>query len=573
LSVNLSATLSPVQSERHDHPIKGMAGESLFHSVQADPIETQQAICEAISGLIRDDQLEISRLDALLALERQMQPVIDLLLTQYVEGDAQIGSFEWKAWNAALRLSQSFCQAHEYFLRHIAKIANDYWTDPEPLVRVQLFHHRKVELLLRFLRYKKRTPEIWKQLHQMYRLAHERDLLNRLGRTIGELEQQYLQILLLEAMNNGRFSPREALWAHRWFARWCSGPGLRLSQANDSVHVESKGFVVDLGGTEGLKRLPAGGTGLPAGDLLYFDASPLRAMIDQEMASLRESATLANRATPAARAGQLALLNKLAILFALNPVDIKRRAERKPVALAVQAIAGFHYIVDELHRNGQRQSEGFSSAAAPGTETTISAFSHPALSPIFPTTGNASPTAPAITGAFDGLPQIWQVKDRSDSGCRMRAQIGNMNGVIPGSLIAVRESETAPWIVSVVRWFRRLMVDYVEIGVEYLGREPRFVKLVTDCDRDVPVAEAPNFSSRCFAALYLPPSAEYPTMPIKTLLLPAHDFRTDSDVTLLSSNATYRMRLSEPIQQQFEYAWTSFAFIDEAAPLPSPAMA
>ncbi len=65
----------------------------------------------------------------------------------------------------------------------------------------------------------------------------------------------------------------------------------------------------------------------------------------------------------------------------------------------------------------------------------------------------------------------------------MRAQIDSLNGVIPGSLIAVRESEAAPWIVSVVRWFRRLMVDYVEIGVEYLGREPRFVKLVTDCDR------------------------------------------------------------------------------------------
>jgi len=64
-----------------------------------------------------------------------------------------------------------------------------------------------------------------------------------------------------------------------------------------------------------------------------------------------------------------------------------------------------------------------------------------------------------------------------------------------------------------------------------------------------------------------------PTMPIKTLLLPAHDFRTDSDVTLLSSNATYRMRLSEPLQQQFEYVWTSFALIDEVAALPTMASA
>jgi hypothetical protein len=571
-SMSLSAALSPVGPERHDHLIKGMAGEGIFHSVQADPIETQTAVCEAISGLIRDGQPEISQLDALLALERQAQPVIDLLLTQYVEGDGHIGSFEWKAWHSALRLSQSFCQAHEHFLRHVAKIANDYWTDPEPLLRVQLFHHRKIEFLLRFLRYKKRTPEQWRQLHQMYRLAHERDLLNRLGRTIGELERQYLQILLLEAMNSGRFSPREALWAHRWFARWCSGPGLRLSQVNGSGYVKPKGFVVDLGGTDGLKRPPAEGGDLPAGDLLYFDSSPLSVMIDQEMALLRDGATLPNRATPAARAGQLALLNKLAILFAPNPVDIERRTERKPVALAVQAIVGFHHIIDELRRNGRRQNEGFSSAAA-GTENTISPFGHPALSPIFPATGNASPIALPITGVFDGIPQIWQVKDRSDSGCRMRAQIDNLNGVIPGSLIAVRESETEPWTVSVVRWFRRLMVDYVEIGVEYLGREPRYVKLVTHCDRDLSTAEAPHLASRCFAALYLPPSEEYPTMPIKTLLLPAHDFRADSEVTLLSSNATYRMRLSEPIQQQFEYVWTSFAFIDEAAPLPSLTMA
>src|SRR4029079_3080507 len=86
-SVSLSATLSPVQSERHDQPIKGMVGESVFHAAQADPIEAQQAICETITRLIRDGQPQISRLEGLFALERQTQPAIDLLLTQYVEGD------------------------------------------------------------------------------------------------------------------------------------------------------------------------------------------------------------------------------------------------------------------------------------------------------------------------------------------------------------------------------------------------------------------------------------------------------------------------------------------------------
>ena len=47
-------------------------------------------------------------------------------------------------------------------------------------------------------------------------------------------------------------------------------------------------------------------------------------------------------------------------------------------------------------------------------------------------------------------------------------------------------------------------------------------------------------------------------MPIKTLLLPARNFKADCDVTLLSSNATYTLRLNQPIQQQFEFVCTSF---------------
>jgi hypothetical protein len=557
--------------------IKGTSGEGPLPSVQADPIETQRVVCEAITQLVRDGQPEISQLDALFAVERQAQPVSELLLTQYVEGDGQIGSFEWKAWHTALRLSQSFFQGYEYFLHHIRKTTDANWTAHELLVQVQLFHHRKVEFLLRFLRYKKHSSELWRQLHEMYRLARDRDLLNRLEaisetggkrRTIGELDQQYLQILLLEAMNTGQFSPREALWAHHWFARWCTAPGLQLAQVNGTGHSESKGFVVDLDGSDGLKRAPAGGN-LLGRNLLGLDSSPLSVMIDQEMAWLRDDDTPAYPATPAVRAGQLALLHKLAILFAPNPIDIARRAEREPVALAVQAIVGFPYIVEELKKNGQKQNDRISSPTEPGTENPILPFGAPILSPTFPTSGSAGPISLSTNGPFDAIPQVWQVKDRSDSGCRMRGQVDNLNRVIPGSLIAVRDSGTAPWIVSVVRWFRRLMVDYVEIGVEYLGREPRLVKMVTDYDSDLAIAEAPDSAARCFAALYLPPSEKYPNIRIKTLLLPAREFRTDCDVTLLSSNATYRMRLNEPIQQQFEYVLTSFAVIGKVAPLPS----
>ncbi len=569
----MSAAVSLAVIENSDHLPDGMARRGRLVPVQVDPIETQKAVCESIAHLIQDGRPEIGKLDALLALERQAQAVNELLLSQYVEGDLQVGSFEWKAWNGALQLNQSLFQANEYFLHHLQTATDDYWGEHEPLLVAHLFHHKKVEFLLRLLRYKKHSPELWRQLHEMYRVAYDRGLLKGVDAgsdTVGKypgmanFERQYLQVLLLEAMNNGRFSPRDALWAYRWFSRWCSEPDLRLARLDGSIDFEPTGFVVDLGSSFALERASLE-KHTAASNLLYLDTSPLRVLIDREMATLRDATVLPLGATAAVRAGQLALLNKLAVLFAPKPIDIERRAERKPVTLAVQAIVGFPCIVDELSRHGQKQNDGIAAGAAPRTLKAMLPLDGPTFSPMFSMSGDASPISLSMSGSMTAMHQVWQVKDRSDSGCRMRAQIGNLNRVIPGSLIAVRDGETAPWVVSVVRWFRRLMVDYVEIGVEYLGREPRFVKMVTDGDRGLTVVEAPNVTSKCFAALYFPPSEECPTMPIKTLLLPACEFRTDSDVTLLSSDAIYRMRLNEPIQQQFEYVWTSFAVIDRIA--------
>jgi hypothetical protein len=158
--------------------------------------------------------------------------------------------------------------------------------------------------------------------------------------------------------------------------------------------------------------------------------------------------------------------------------------------------------------------------------------------------------------------EIWQVRDRSESGARLRGQIDDLNRIIPGSLVAIRERAGAPWTISVVRRFRRLMVNFVEIGVEHVGRRPSVVKIVAK-----PSAQggAPGeYANGRFVALYLPPSETQPVMPIRTLLLPARKFDAAGRITLLSSTLSYTLRLNEPIQQQFEYLWTSFTVVDDA---------
>ena len=347
-----------------NRPIKSVAVERPLLAIPTDdPIEAQKMLCLATTLLVQAKLPDTAQLDELLALERQGQSVSKLLLTRYIEGDGKLRAFDWRAWQAAIRLCQAFYHAYEHFLRRIRAANDDNWNRHEPRVLVQLFHHRKVEFLLRFLRYKKRNSGQWRELHAMYLLAPEADLSDRpeaycesdtVYRFAGKLEQEYLQILLLEAMNGGQFSPREAWWAHRWFARWCQGSGLKLTRIDGERHEMLSGFVVDLGGSEGLKRAP-----ISAERLYYLDSSPLCAMIDQEIASLREGASPLQGVTTAVRVGQLALLNKLAVLFAPIAPDIVRRGERKAIDLTVQAVAGFPYIVDELRRENRKTNRWF----------------------------------------------------------------------------------------------------------------------------------------------------------------------------------------------------------------------
>ena len=97
------------------------------------------------------------------------------------------------------------------------------------------------------------------------------------------LEQQYIRLLLLEVLNNGQFSPRDALWADGWFCRWAKALRLEWRESANGARATKKGFVVDLDGTDGLRRAANAAPRNP----LYLDPTPLAALFDKELESLR----------------------------------------------------------------------------------------------------------------------------------------------------------------------------------------------------------------------------------------------------------------------------------------------
>ena len=267
----------------------------------------------------------------------------------------------------------------------------------------------------------------------------------------------------------------------------------------------------------------------PAGNLLYFDSSPLSVMIDQEMASLRDGATLphAGDACGARRAARTAEETR----DSLCPEPGRHRAPR-----GAQARCAWR----------SKPSRAFpTSSTSCARERRISSAAHRE------TRHHLALCAPALSPS--SLPAATPARYRFRCGS-IRRDSANLAGQGPKRLglshaRADRQSESRdPGLADRRSRQRDSTLDRVggTLVQEAHGRPcrdrrgvPRTrASLCQDGDRST-IAICPSrgadLASRCFAALYLPPSEKYPTMPIKTLLLPAREFRTDCDVTLLSS--------------------------------------
>ena len=104
---------------------------------------------------------------------------------------------------------------------------------------------------------------------------------------------------------------------------------------------------------------------------------------------------------------------------------------------------------------------------------------------------------------------------------------------------------------------RKLGMDQIPtIELAYLSETQRKAYILADNK----VAE--NAKPDKIVALYLPESDAYPRIPIKSLIVPAHEYRRGRVLTMLSTTNETAVRLKEPIEQQRDFVWTSFDVVD-----------
>jgi hypothetical protein len=545
---------------------------------RSDPVAAQRAISEALADLVVLRDPGRDQLGALLQLDHRARPLRNALLVNYTTVNAQSRPLEKRYWRSAIDLSQSFATAFAHFLQQIRDEPNPrIWREYAPRATLRLFKHRQVEFLLRPLMNASSNPEGWGDLHEAYRYAQATGFLRQPvtvpgsgeepGRG-GTLEHQYIRVLLLEVMNDGQFSPYDAFWLSRFMPRWCEAVSLR-TDAGDGGGMHGDHFVVDLDSAEGLKRA----TPTNSDTVLALDPSPLLALIVAEIESLRDPPYRTSVPSSFGRARQVRLLRKVAAAYTTTPEHMSRRGERKALTSTVKVIVGFGPIMRMLRHEEKRKVAARGVPVPEVEEITITVQGGYSQSADGDTRPAEWSNEPPTTYEFGVPHQVWQLKDRSASGCRLRAPVGDVGRVHPGALAAILDDETMRWSLVVVRRIRTRIGDRVDIGAEYVGQSPRGVTMaIAADDPSSPAAPVANGRDR-FTALYLRESTKQPVMPFKSLIVAPVGRTCGRSLTLRSTTAEYSVRLKEPIEEQDDFVWLPYEVLGRrpiVQPAPEP---
>jgi hypothetical protein len=440
------------------------------------------------------------------------------------------------------------------------------WREYAPAVVLRMFRHRQVEFLLRPFVNDAPIPETWAELHSTYQFVESQGWAHHPIPDKGEgeadapgtLQKEYVHILLLDLMNGGQFSPYDAFWLSRWVPHWTHTVVLRPNPAEGSP--EGDHFVVDLDSAEGLKRVSPG----PLGHALYIHATPLLASIESEIESLRDPLNPVRVPSWFGYPRQARLLRKVANSYSPRPPRVNRRGERKPASSSVKAVIGLAQIVKMLRHEEKKKLMAAPLPVPEVEEITITVtggYTQSSAESVNTEGPNGAPSG----HEFGVQHHLWQLKDKSASGCRLRAPSQDASRVVPGTLVAIRDEESMRWSLVVVRRLKTRIGDRVDIGVEYVGQNPRGVTMAFEASALDGMQEPSRQTSGVFTALYLRESAKQPVMPFKTLIMSAGASTGTRSLTLRSANADYTVRLKEPIEEQDDFVWLPYEVLDRRA--------
>ncbi len=484
------------------------------------------------------------QVEALLRIDARLEPVLSQLTQQYTSNYQKSTSVESRLWHAVFDLVKAFTAAYQLGLKAgYPRADNRRWRAVLPWVLVRLAHFKGIDGKYRLFRYGHWIPAQWREFHELYEFARmrgwQREQLvfgaGTFSRPGVYLEGEYLKTLLLMRLDSGNFTPDQVEWVAKQLEDWAPSLTLVPPPGTDAT------FLVDLTGTQGLRRLDRPHTG---GRVLFLDASPAYTRIVERMRWLPEQDDVAKPGELPAREQRL-LLMRLASLFGPEAIAHAPRSPRFSTEGEVRVVIGLQALTRAVAEI-ERLPEAARTPAVVASYDEVTQMVNPSINP--------ESVARRVHGT------TWRISDRSESGCRLVAAVKEAPAKL-GEIIAIREGDA--WSLAVVRRMQRHQVDEVTVGVEIIARRLVRVLLrtwVTPTGSKRPEAERPFFG------VYLPAHPENRQSAQRSLIGPDDKFVPGGMVELDTGSARYLIRFTQTLERQAGWAWALFTAVRKLSP-------
>ena len=410
-------------------------------------------------------------------------------------------------------------------------------------------------------------PEVWRELHAIYRYGTEHHLATevvQMAEPLGKkttLELDYIRVLLLGLSSPYQLPQNEYRQVQRFLYHW--GAKAVIRDKLDAPHPAGH-FLIDPAADAPPGLFPRDGLTEPNPAMRLLDAVELLSTIQFFIQRLEkgESAQTLSIGLDSLDTACLEVLQRMQRSWGLVPRRRHSRIQRSSPVFVCAGIPALHFFASGqkpftapvTNVSGSMADDRFILAAHIEEDISRETKQDEEFIALDEPAGNAalSPATDVVmTSNIIFRVDHWQIKDVAPKGLQLVRQSNARTTVRVGDLVGIQQMEdVGRWSVGMVRWMKSPQTDQLEMGAELLAPD---VLPVT-------VAPARRTGEQDYQSALLLPAVDAVHRPV-TLLLPRGVFMPDADLMLMQEGSAPRtVRLLKRLEHS--NIFESFVFAD-----------
>lgn len=442
--------------QRSSHPMNSPAEAArlLAELPLDDPLKSVEEVAAWLESLAQATSSSTeSRLKVISMVDEAGQPCAEMLMTEYLEGEAKHAPGRFRQWQALMDFWERLADAYQLIALQIEVSKRNELTEQTALVAVRGMRAVAAQMRLGLMRYAGDSERLWKALYQLYALSHAQrraavpvrpypwDTVSTTARL------ELVRAVMLEVAAPQSLAPRQTELTARITARLASGfaysetPGERLplylDLAQSRAPVTAPG---DLKATATMRFFGPGVAAVRLRELLDSIRSPQPGGGER----LGEEFTAAEK---------IDVLQRLMLYWSDNPP--RRQHARTRLSNSVDVVFGLEAIkrlVGKVEQSVfQEDTDKFK------IDLGVDAAK------------KAAPAASAI--------ETWKLKDISMRGLGAVTTRRALGALVIGALMAFRLEGSGKWCVGIVRRLKTDAQNNSHVGAEIFSKGPRLLWL------------------------------------------------------------------------------------------------